>query len=319
MTSDDVSWRTRLTSPPALLLIALSLAAVMALLPRAWLAPVRGHARMLLSPGQRAATGLRRQTQRMSEAIRAHFERAGCLAEARGELEKLWGENRRLRRELAAARAAASQPGRREEDDPQNWLLRARCVPARVLGLQARAFLARNHILDVGADDGVEPDALVVDGPVLIDRGSEAGLKSGQLAVRGTCVWGKIAEVGRHTSTVRAINAAGYRDLVQVAGRSGPQGILEGTGQRLARIRLVEVTEPVAVGDAVYTCAAKGVLSAPLLCGRIARLERSVGAAHWDIWMQPANDSDEPQRLAVLQTQFNPSRMAARQERLGRQ
>ncbi len=79
----------------------------------------------------------------------------------------------------------------------------------------------------------------------------------------------------------------------------------------MARVRLVEVTRPVSVGDLVYTAAEKGVLPAPLLYGRVVRLQRPIGAAHWEIWMQPALAADEPQQVAVLRTELNPSRLAA--------
>ena len=90
----------------------------------------------------------------------------------------------------------------------------------------------------------------------------------------GSRVWGKVADVGPHTCTVRRITDAGYRDLVQLAtSREGrlhfsARGVLVGAGERLCKIELVETTEPVAVGDLVFT-ADDGVLQSPLLYGKI--------------------------------------------------
>jgi hypothetical protein len=52
------------------------------------------------------------------------------------------------------------------------------------------------------------------------------------------------------------------------------------------------------------------VLPEPLLCGRVARVERPVGAAHWEIWMQPAMAADEPTRVSVLTIELSPARLA---------
>jgi cell shape-determining protein MreC len=308
MIPDRATLQTRLTTPSRLLAMGLLVSALLALLPGRWTAPTRGATAALLRPGQTAALGLRRRAARATTWVRCHFQAAGRLAEAEAELQRLAEENRRLAAELAVAQTRLSDP----MDDAQNnedRLLSARCVPARVLGRQARAFLGRHHLLDVGSRDGIEPDALVVDAPGLIDRGRDAEIQPGQLVLAGRRIWGKIIELGSQTSVVRGVTEPGYRDLVQLGSARGPQGILEGTGEPLARIRLVEVTQPVSVGDPVYAAAGKGVLTVPLLYGRIVRLERPVGAAHWDIWMQPAV-ADEPERVAVLRTELNPLRVA---------
>ena len=125
-------------------------------------------------------------------------------------------------------------------------------------------------------------------------------------------MWGKIVELGSHASVVRGVTEPGYRDLVGLGDSAGTEGMLEGTGQPLVRIRLVAVTEPVSVGDRVYTATGKGVLPVPLLYGRIVRLQRPVGAAYWEIWMQPAV-AEEPERVAVLRVELNPLRVAEKE------
>jgi len=288
--------------------MGLLVSAILALLPGRWTAPTRGATATLLRPGQAAALGLRRHAARATTWVRCHFQAAGRLAEAEAELQRLAEENHRLAAELAAAQTrpsdTAGDPG-----DNGGRLLLARCVSARVLGRQARAFLGRHHLLDVGSREGIEPESLVVDCPGLIDRGRDADLATGQLVLAGRRIWGKIVELGSQTSVVRGVTEPGYRDLVQLGSARGPKGILEGTGEPLARIRLVEVTQPVSVGDPVYAAAGKGVLPVPLLYGRIVRLERPVGAAYWEIWMQPAV-ADEPEQVAVLRTELNPLRVA---------
>jgi cell shape-determining protein MreC len=318
MPIDRTMLRSRLASPAAALGLAMAAALVLALLPARWTDLLRGGAATLLRPGQGGATTLREYGQQTVATVRSHFQSAEQFSDIEIELERLREENRQLAAELASARA---QPSKAVEDDDAQRLLTAQCVPARVLGRQARAFLARQHLLDAGAAAGIARDDLVVDRPALIDRGSDAELKPGQLVLSGGRIWGKVAELGPYTCAVRGVTDAGYRDLVRLLspGQSpdGPQrpvqGMLEGTGEPLARVRLIEITEPVAEGDLVYTASGKGVLPAPLLYGRVVRVERPTGAAHWDIWMQPAVPPDAPQRVAVLRVELNPLRVAGRE------
>jgi len=314
---DHAKLKKLLGSPAGTLVMGLVLAVVLMLLPAPWTAAIQGHAAALLRPGQVGVLSVREHGRRIVERARSHFDTARKLAEAEQERDRLAEESRRLAAELAVA---GTQPSRREQAPNQGdsrRLLNVRWVKARVLGQLARAFLGRQHLVDVGSESGVPPDALVIEAPPgLIDQGGEVGVAAGQLVLDAGRVWGKVVRVGRLTSVVRTMTEPGYRDLVCL-GEAGPQGILEGTGEPLARVRLVEVTEPVAVGDAVYSAAGKGFLAEPLLCGRIVRLERPVGAAHWEIWMEPAVDPHRTDEVAVLRIEVDPLRVAAAREERG--
>ena len=299
-----------LTSPAAALAVALTLAVAVMLVPRRWNAVMKGHVAAVLRPGQVALLSVRDEGSRIVAGARSHFGTAAQLAEAERERKRLAEENRRLAAELAVARSRQPSLVQDSHHDSLDRLLKARCVNARVLGELARAFLGRHRLLDVGSQVGIQPDApVVLAPPEIIDQGRDAGLKAGQLVLTGCRVWGKVVQVGPATSVVRTVTEPGYRDLVRL-GDSGPQGILEGTGRPLARIRLIEVTEPVAVGDPVYSTAGKGFLPEPLLYGQIVRVERPVGATHWEIWLEPAADPDPVDQVAVLRIEFNPVRLA---------
>lgn len=284
------------------------------LIPDRWIEPVRGWTQSALRPGQAGVQELRKRGGPILATLRSQSDLATRLARSEADRERLEEENHRLAAELAESRSRAAG---RVNNTPDR-LLTSQYVPARTLGQQARAFLMRRNILDAGSQAGIEPNALVIDPrPALLDRGSDAQLRAGQKVISQGRVWGKIAAVGPLTSTVQCVTESGYRDLVAIGGprgdetsRTRPQGILEGTGEPLARIRLVEVTQPVAVGDLVYSASATDLTPEPLLYGQVTRVERPVGAAHWDIWMEPTISSGRPERVVVLQAELNPARVA---------
>ena len=301
-------------SPAILLAAGVVVSLTLLCLPPTWFSAVRGHLRGALRPAQIGAGSLRSGVAKISDRLDAHLNSVRRQMELETNKARLEAENRRLQAELSIARASAS----RNSDTNTASLLRAGCVPARVLGRAAREFLASQRILDVGARSGLRADALVVAGPrTILDQGAAAGLLAEQLVFSEGRLWGKIVEVGSQTSIVRTVTEPGFRDLVRLAPaagdgepiRLGPSGILEGTGEPLARIRRVEVTVPVSVGDGVYTLAGQGVLPRPLLYGRIVRVERPVGAAHWDLWMKPALQ-EEPETVVVLRVEVNRERVA---------
>jgi cell shape-determining protein MreC len=311
-----------LTTPRGFLGVGLILAVLLILLPPAWFTPVRGVVGAGLLPCQIGIANLLTEKDRLADEAKRHFDTVAQLTEAERNLDRLRSENDRLSAQLEEFETRQSDLERESVSDAEDRLLTLQCIWARVLGQQARAFLQQNLPLDVGSRAGVQSDALVIASPegLLIDRGRAAELQSGQFVLSRGQVWGKIVEVGPYTSTVRTVTEPGYRDLIRLATpdaegrptRWGPEGILEGSGERLARIRLVEVTEPVSVGDLVFTAAGKGVLPKPLLYGRVVRVERPTGASHWDIWMESALGEHGPRRVAVLRIQLNPSRVAER-------
>jgi len=303
-------------SPAGVLGIGLAAALVLALLPDDWSVELKDAAAVALRPGQQAALTARRHGEQAVARVRAQFQNADRLAETEGEVDRLTRENRALKAQLLATLATETPADEPPGDEP---LLRVRAVRGRVLGRQARSFLQRKGMLDVGSEAGVSPADLVVpDAAAVIDWGEDADLQAQWPVLAGGCVWGKVAEVGRHATSVVRVTEPGYRDLVRIAGpqashdalNRAPQGVLEGTGEPLARVRRVDVTEPVEVGDVVYAAGGQGVVDRPLVYGHVARIERPVGASHWDIWVQPAVGPDEPRHVIVVCTEVNPLRVA---------
>ena len=298
--------------PARALLLALGTCALLTLLPSAWLTPIRDLLQQALRPTQHAVRGLRAVCRDGSARLDGCLTDSARWAALRDRCRTLEEENQRLKAALETARL--SRRSSKSDELPDTRLLTPHLHPAHVLGQQALAFLGRRQLLDAGSAAGIEPQALVLQVPAhLLDVGHDRQVQPGHLVLAAGRVWGRIAQVGACTSTVCTVWQPGYRDVVRVVSpgsdpQRGPRGLLEGIGEGQPRIRLVEVTHPVAVDDLVYTGAEQGILPEPLLYGRVARLERPVGAAHWEIWMHPAAEPDPTQAVAVLRMEVTPLR-----------
>ncbi len=288
-------------TPPRALAVALAVAMVLAVLPPSWLAPAQGWTLAALRPGQRIAVAVVDFGHRLNTRFVSHFGNAAELAAARREAERLADENRLLTRRLdALQRRIADADAERPEAD--RALLRLGGIEARVLGQQARGYLARQKLLDMGSLHGVEPGALVLDGAAILDRGGEHGVQPGYLVLDTGRVWGRVIRTGPNTAVVRIVTAPGFRDVVRLRSSRGPEGILEGNGEPLCRIRMIATTEPAAPGDDVFAASLAGLDAPAPHYGVIERVEQAVGAAHWDIWMRPAAGSSQ-ERVVVVSVQ----------------
>ena len=219
---------------------------------------------------------------------------------------------------LAGASANRSDP-----------LLRPALVEARVLGPLAQAWLVERRLVDRGSRAGVQDGALVLaPSRQLLDRGRDAEIAPDHFVLAGGRVWGRVVRLNQWTSEVRRVTDEGYRDLVTLQSPQqdsrndsnsvsavAPRGILEGNGGPICRVRLIAADEPVAIGDVVLSASAQGYSDGPLVYGEVVRAECAAGANHWDVWVRPALDPHEtPDAVAVLRVEFNPARVASREQ-----
>jgi cell shape-determining protein MreC len=348
MQPDRTRNRVWLASPAVTLAVVLAAALGLAFVPRSKTEPLRDGWREALRPGLQMLTMIVDWAE--DRWTSNHHGDAANSTEAEKQIAQLNEQVQRLQMAFlvtSSNRDSASAGGVASEENGVDGqmnrrslppLLLSQSIPARVLGRQAKAFLQAREILDVGKSRGAASDSLVVDsGPKgiaprsgtqpsqsdhtigLVDQGRDSAVETGRLVLAGSRVWGKVAEVGLHTSTVQRVTDVGYRDLVQLASlhngrlRFAARGVLVGHGESLCKIELVETTQPVTAGDLVFT-ADDGVLDVPLLYGRVVRLERKPGAAHWEIWMESAAPvNSPPSQVAVLRMELNPARLASGQ------
>lgn len=292
-------------TPTRTLALALTAAGALTAVPPAWLAPLQNWTLVSLRPGQRAAAAVIGAGRRAKTRVAGHFGDAAELAAARTEAKRLAAENRLLTERLEALQRRLAH---QEAPPPaaERALLRLGGIEARVLGQQARGYLARQNLIDAGSFDGVEPGALVLDGAAVLDRGEGHGVQPGHVVLDTGRVWGRVVRTGACGAVVRTLTAPGFRDVVRLRSPRGPEGILEGTGQPLCRIRMIAVTEPAAPGDEVFAASLAGLDVPPPRYGVIERVEQAVGAAHWDIWMRPAVTGPTSGRVTVVRVEPQP-------------
>ena len=194
-------------------------------------------------------------------------------------------------------------------------LLVPELLEAIVLGEENAALWRSGKLIDKGRADGLLESALVLeDRNPLIDQGSDAGLKTGQPVYAGRIVIGRIAKVGRLSSTYEPVTHPNYRGRARLARKTqegivfGAGGILAGQGQPLCRLERVSSTVPVSVGDDVYTDTSDGLFPEPMYYGKVVNVKLQPGSPRWEITVKPAAFELNPQTVQILRKRVNPVR-----------
>ncbi len=284
------------------------------LLPAPVSAPIERAWFAALEPGLRVLSGLAQRGQQ----LRADWLDRQATSETLAALRVRVAELERLNRRLLSQREGRTRPDATADvaARPLRPLLSPLLVEARLIGPLGRSFLARHSIIALDAATDLSPEALVLDAsPAILDAGVDQGVGEDDLVFAAHHVVGKVRHAGRRCCRIARANEKGYRDVVYLAAADDPQrrhgrGVLEGTGDPLCRLRLVDVTQPAQQGDLVCAAAADGVIDTPLVYGQIVRLERQEGAAYWDIWVEPRVTTSASNRIVVLGAKLNDLRVA---------
>ena len=192
-------------------------------------------------------------------------------------------------------------------------------LQAAVLGDGTRALWRAGKLLDKGESQGVVEESLVLDDArPLVEQGRTSGVEPEQDVYAGRCVVGRIASVGRWTSTVERVTDKGYRGLARLARQSSrglnflAEGILQGDGTESCRLQGISSTEAVEIGDDVYTGGRDGRLRFPMYYGKVVAAWLNDGGTAWEIRVQPAvGDKDDLETVQILRARWNPHRVAA--------
>lgn len=249
------------------------------------------------------------------------FRRADDSDAVREMREQLVASESEARRWAATAGALMEQSAggmgtstRRLHGEGREPLFVPQLVTARVLGEETAALWRGKKLLGVGEKSGVVESALVLeDTRPLVDQGAETELSEGDAVYAGRIVIGKIAAVGRYTSTLRRITDPDYTGRARLARRTsqglvfGAEGTIFGDGSELCGLK--HITDPVNVGDEVYTGGTDGVLPLPMYYGKVVHAELEPGAREWTIQIEPAAANVKLHTVQVLRTAINPARI----------
>jgi len=287
-------------------------------LPRGWVAGLLLAAASLNVAPPEALTRMRglfldalRPGQILIQKLPDWTQRSPELAADSGESDQEHALESRLRElelerdQLRSRLAAVETWGRRPRGQTSEPIVIPELLSARWLGEELSLLWRSRGMLSVGNREGIHENALVLQSELpLVDVGNPQQVTVGNPVFAGRVVIGKIAAVGRQTSTVRRVTDAGYSDRIRVVRRT-PEGLLliaEGTlvGDGHDHCRLKHITEPVAAGDLVLTSGTDGILPLPMYYGTVTEATLDDAGREWQVTVQPAAGSAPVTSCEVL-------------------
>lgn len=200
------------------------------------------------------------------------------------DLRALREENQRLRQESAILQRRISQ------------LEEHALETQRLQGLLAMRETSRTNYL---AARIVGKDATNWFKTVLIDRGSQAGLRRNLPVVAPDGLVGRVVEVTPFTAKVQLIT-----DPISASGgllqRTRVTGIVSGNLGAGLKVRYLPLLADVAVGDEVVTSGMGGVFPKGIPVGRVVAVERKSGALFQEAVLQPKVDLGRLEEVLIL-------------------
>ncbi len=261
-----------------------------------------------LLPGQRAAVWIShaasRHTDLQTEVAPSSSEHGSARIR---ELELLLRKQQLslaiANQRLAEVQRVGPAPYAATESSP---LIVRELLVARVLGREKELTGFPSLLLDLGSASGDLTDAFVLrGGDPVIDQGTRSGVAAGQPVYAGRCVVGRVARSGRWTAVVQPITDSGYTGRAQLVRtvdertHFGAEGLLSGLGDGTCKLSGIPYTEPVSVGDEVYTGGRTARFPVPMYYGRVAVAELVAGQ-RWNIIVRPAAGAADVTEVAVL-------------------
>lgn len=326
-----------------MLSLAMTLGCACALLagPPGWSDSIRIAMRDAAGPAGNAALKLEDWTSVRWSELRQHIscmilEQVGTIVappESSADEAGMLMKQRELEFQVAALQEQLDSE-RREQDhllrtSASQALVCTVAVPARVLGRE-RAALERlaDRLIGAGTAAGIDRGDLVTDQAItdegesgtVIDQGRDADLRADLPVIAGGTLVGRIRSCGRWTSSVQVVSDPDFRVAAQLV-RMTPEGPVFGAAGLFAggtpcRFEHVSNTEPVAVGDRVYTHEEIAGGEIALFIGTISSAEVIPGDPHWRLEVAPAGVTP-PAAVEVLKVELNPRRVSADESKGG--
>jgi hypothetical protein len=187
-------------------------------------------------------------------------------------------------------------------------------IEAQVLKRSGDAETGTLSLLDSGGLQGVVPAQWALTASDIADQGEGALIQPDDPVLAGRTVYGRIAATGRWTSQVQHISDPGFRAHVKLVRATsdgtvnGAEGILAGAGEGRCRLELIPATQPVEVGDLIFTAGTVPGIDESLYVASVTRAELPTGSVHWEIEARPGVAAAEVDRVQIVRIGLNPAR-----------
>ncbi len=141
-------------------------------------------------------------------------------------------------------------------------------------------------------------------GSIVINRGSQNGIKPGQYVLGDNAIIGAVAEVTATIASVETITSSNCRMHIKISDTESDvyyNGTIEGNGAGKGRIFNVPKKYKIKVGFNVYAAKKPGILEFPRLIGRVSKcVVDESNPVVWDITVTPAYDIANITDVAVV-------------------
>jgi rod shape-determining protein MreC len=184
------------------------------------------------------------------------------------EVDRLKLENQFLKNELGSAQRAEALAGFQQHN------------PSKMIGARV-----------IGATPGVGTRS------VLIDRGSQAGVRRGMAVVTPDGIVGTVIAVFPFASQVRSVTDPGFAAGVE-SQKNHVHGVLKGLGTSSARVDFVPTGQKVEVGESFYTSGEDRVFPKGLPVGKVTSVKD--GSNGQDITVEPSGTESAPEEVLVI-------------------
>lgn len=126
------------------------------------------------------------------------------------------------------------------------------------------------------------------------------GLAKNQFVLGDNSVIGTISDISSRTASVKLFTDPTSRIAVKI-GELDIKKLMHGNGDKTAKIPLVSIEHKIKEGDNVFARKKAGFSDAPVIIGKVARIERDgKDPLFWDITVEPACDIETLENVAII-------------------
>lgn len=134
---------------------------------------------------------------------------------------------------------------------------------------------------------------------ILVDKGAVDGLEKDMTAITPSGLAGRIYQVMPRTARVLLITDRGSSLAVRVQ-RTRDEGILEGTGEGLCRLKYIRQSSELKAGDILLSSGLDGIFPEGLIIGTVSKVERKGPGFFQEVDVTPATDITRLEEIVIV-------------------